>query len=689
VTGAWLASLLAQIADSPTVVQQTHPSDSVVVESPLPGGAAEVARFLLNTVPQWVQIGGVFVAAIVALAVVAVLFRRRRAISTWIMARDRSSKILLASVAGVLLVVILGAGAATWNYTQHSNAFCTGCHVMKPAFQKFAEVANKHADLSCHECHQQPISASIHQMYMWVAERPEKIGSHTKLENQVCERCHVTGDTARWQHIRTTAGHRVHLESDSASLKDLQCVTCHGAEVHSFKPVIQTCGQSGCHSSEDTDIVLGKMATQTNQHCLSCHQFTADVPALATRDSARATLIPGSQQCQSCHEMRGVLGEFVEGKDPHAGKCGSCHNPHTQKTPAAAAATCATAGCHANWKDEPFHMGASHRRVAGVANRCITCHVPHQAKVDASDCQGCHESVRARGGLRPPVRFDTSAALRRRDTTTVPRVASPPDTEWRHAAPANPPLAGPVWSHRGGPFALDPGDSATPFTPDLTTSEEVDSDVRFSALPAADTFPHARHVKLACLVCHQTGSGPGRLTFERPRGCSICHHQAPGQAKCETCHRTEQYGQPRPKPITVTVPGHQPSARNVDFVHAQHSARPCLECHTTPVTLALAPAKAQCQDCHVEHHAVERTCASCHRVAEARVAHPTPEIAHQRCDACHTRATIERLTPTRSFCSTCHAPKATNHYEPRECTVCHFLTEPAAYRSRLITPPPT
>jgi hypothetical protein len=386
--------------------------------------------------------------------------------------------------------------------------------------------------------------------------------------------------------------------------------------------------------------------------------------------------------------MRTALGEFVTGKDPHGGKCGSCHNPHTQKTPGAAAATCATAGCHANWKDEPFHMGASHRRVAAVANRCSTCHVPHQAKVDASDCQACHETVRARGSLRPPVRFDTSAALRRRDTTASPRSPPPPETEWRHTAPVASPHAVPERSHRGGPFVLDPGDGGIPPAPELMTSEEVDSDVRFSALSAADTFPHSRHVKLACLVCHQTGSGSGRLTFERPRGCSICHHQAPGQAKCETCHRTEQYGQPKPKSVTVTVPGHQPVARNVEFVHAQHAARPCLECHTTPVTLGLTPVKAQCQDCHVEHHAVERTCASCHRMTAARIAHPTPEIAHQRCDACHTRTTIERLTPTRSFCSTCHAPKAMNHYEPRECTVCHFLAEPAVYRSELITPPP-
>src|SRR6185436_12687281 len=109
----------------------------------------------------------------------------------------------------------------------------------------------------------------------WVAERPLKIKEHSKVPNRVCEGCHVTADTAKWQRIAATAGHRVHLESDSASLKNLQCVKCHGVEVHRFRAVDKTCGQSDCHKTTDTDIVLGKMALQTVRHCAGCHAFTA------------------------------------------------------------------------------------------------------------------------------------------------------------------------------------------------------------------------------------------------------------------------------------------------------------------------------------------------------------------------------------------------------------------------------
>jgi hypothetical protein len=620
------------------------------------------------------QIGGVVVAAVVGAAVLWYLFRRRRTIRDWLASRTRGVQLALAAVAMMLVAGVVGMGAATWNYTQHSNDFCTGCHVMNPAFQKFGNAENKHGELSCHACHQQSLAASARQLYIWVAERPERIGEHAKVANQVCETCHVTGDTATWQRVAATAGHRVHLESDSSALRDLQCVSCHGVEAHRFRPAAETCGQSGCHEASETGIVLGKMAAQTVRHCTSCHGFTADVPALATRDSARSTLVPGKQECLGCHEMRRVLGDFDEAKDPHGGKCGTCHNPHVQKTTAEARATCATSGCHADWRDEPFHVGASHRRVGA---QCLTCHLPHQAKADASDCVACHTSVRERGLLRPPLPFDTTRALRRVST------AAP------HAAAATSPS---VWhSVMSGPAADDAPIPAFSGQPMLREADDGPPDGHDAGValwrppPAApDSFPHARHAaKLACLTCHETGAGHGRLTFEPPRGCAICHHQAPAQARCASCHRTEEYAAPKPVTVTVAVPGRQPNERPVDFLHARHVSRTCVECHTTPVTLAPSPAAAQCRDCHTDHHAAGRQCSACHTIADPKIAHTSPDVAHQRCGACHTATTIAQLTPTRSFCATCHAAKATDHYDQRECTVCHFLAEPAVYRSKL------
>ncbi len=203
----------------------------------------------------------------------------------------------------------------------------------------------------------------------------------------------------------------------------------------------------------------------------------------------------------------------------------------------------------------------------------------------------------------------------------------------------------------------------------------------------ADTFAHSKHVKVKCLECHRTGERHGRLTFERPLGCAGCHHQSPASTKCETCHQPVTYGAAKQATMTVTLPGRSPNPRRVEFLHARHTSKSCVVCHTTPVTLAPSPATAACRNCHAEHHGPERTCSSCHRISEPRASHQTLDTAHRRCDACHTATTVARLTPTRSFCSACHAAKTRGHYDAKECSTCHFLATPAEYQSRLSSPP--
>lgn len=679
----------------------TVPIDSTVTDSPLPTGVSEMVRWLLNTVPPWMQIGGVVLGIFVVALVTVYLFRRRATLWAWV---TRQTRPVHGAMVAVLLLVIVTAGIAgqaSWNYTQHSNEFCTGCHVMNPAFQRFSAVTNKHQELSCHDCHQQSIFASMRQLYFWVAERPEDIGQHSKVPDPVCEGCHVTADTAKWQRIKQTAGHRVHLESDSSALDKVQCVTCHGAEVHRFRPVAETCGQSGCHKTDETRIVLGKMAVQTVRHCTSCHAFTADVPQLATTDSARGTMKPGQTECLGCHEMQTVLADFNRRAEPHGAKCGTCHNPHLQKLPADARTSCTTAGCHDNWRDTPFHVGDKHRR---IGTQCTTCHVPHAAKVDASGCESCHRRVRGASQYRPPLPFDTLEALNRIRRATPPDGPPPPAAPFRGGEhPQGGPSADDDWSSAedDGPvmssssaYAVRSAHSAPSTTALLYTAPLRTTALRTdlpAALPqdrraAADSFPHARHTKVACLTCHGSGDGHGKLVFERPRGCQLCHHQDPAPGKCVSCHREERYARPREARVTITVPGNAPKPRMVTFQHARHASKPCTACHTTPVSMIPGPDKAACQGCHVEHHGAQRTCATCHQIADPKAAHTPIEKTHRQCDACHTPAAIAPLTPTRSLCGACHQQKASGHYDGRECTTCHFLATPEAYRARLTTP---
>ena len=617
------------------------------MQSPLPGGLSAIFRFLFD-VPQWIQIGGAVVGGLVGIAVLVMVWRSRARIITWFRTRPRPV-IITIGVVGVLALSGFAAGNAyLWHYTQHDNGFCTGCHVMHTAYGKFTK--SQHSQLECHDCHQQPLTASMWQLVVWVAERPDKIPAHAKVPNNVCARCHVTGKKEVWQRVASTAGHRVHLESDSSALRGIQCVTCHGAEVHQFQPAARTCGQAGCH--ENLTFTLGKMRAQaTSLHCVACHKFTADVPALATRDSAAGSLVPGQQQCMTCHQKVVATANFDAAKDPHNGTCGDCHNPHTQHVAADAAKTCASAGCHSDWRKSPFHTGVRHR---DVASQCTLCHEPHQARVDASDCAGCHQAVAGRKTgkrtIAPPVPFDTTRALLQGAMAPLPD-DDPPRGKGDIPPPTDPP-------RRPGFLA---------------------------AIPApADTFPHDRHKSLACITCHVSQREHGKLTFVAPRGCQICHHQQPAQSNCATCHAAGELATPHEETIRVAVKATPGRTRSVGFNHASHQAVKCVDCHTAPVSLSPDSAVRTCTSCHTSHHAADRACSGCHTGDGLQSAHKPALATHTGCDRCHRTETVAELSPTRSLCLTCHQPQR-DHYADRQCTVCHFQASPEAYRAHLVT----
>jgi len=638
--------------------------DSVVVRSPLPDPLVPLVQWIFQR-PSWVMISGIVIGTLIAIAALVFLWRRRRLLWTWFRTRDRGIKLALGGALGAVLLLIVAGGVKTNEYIMHDNDFCKGCHVFVPSGQLFVQpdtgtylivnqLEGKHDTLSCHACHPFELKAQTKELFYWMVERPDKIPPHAQVPKTICEQCHVQGAAKRtWQRIASTAGHRTHLESDSASLKDVQCLTCHARSAHRFTPAATTCAQKGCHLTDDVKIRLGRMAARfdpANQkplpneeklYCNSCHQFTAEAQFVSL-DSAAGTLRPGQRQCFGCHEMRQLLSSFDPAKDPHGGSCGMCHNAHRDVKPKDALKSCAEAGCHSNWRSVPFHVGAAHQK---VAQRCETCHQPHSARVDASDCTGCHTEVRKGGGrMQPPVPFDTTKALQQSARPLIERGRSRGQGD---APPGDPPAR-----------VSDP-----------------------AAFPA-DTFSHQRHRQLACITCHSSTARRSSLTFEPPRGCQICHHQGPARSQCATCHEKEQLPATNEVTVQVAVPKHQPRPRTVAFAHSEHSGLSCVQCHTVPVSLAPESKVERCLTCHDDHHATNRDCAACHQTAEIDDVHALPVDAHAGCVQCHQSATVARLTPTRSFCLTCHSPKV-DHYAPTECTECHFQASPEAYRPHL------
>ena len=634
---------------------QATQADSGLVPSPLPDPIVHVVQWIFQR-PGWIMILGLILAVMVAAVAVRFLWKHRHALWTWLTTRSRGTKILMVSVVGVFFLAVAGVGYKANDYMEHDNDFCRGCHVFVPAGQPFVrpdtgtylivnQLQGKHDTLQCHQCHLPDKIAQAQELLLWMVDRPDKVPPHAKVPPAVCKGCHELGAAKKtWQEITSTAGHRVHFENDSLKAKNIECLTCHARSAHRFLPADSTCAQSGCHITRDVTIRLGSMAGQSGLHCAVCHAFTAEVPKLATVDSATGTLRPGEKQCFSCHQMRLRLADFDPRYDPHKGQCGMCHNPHENVKPADALKSCATSGCHADWEKVEFHTGKIHRK---AVENCETCHTPHAARVDASDCAGCHERVRGTvtGGKvrKPPLPFDTTKALR--------SVSVLPD---------------PIGPHGKGDA---PPDEYPP--------------AAFVSVAPADSFEHARHKDLTCITCHRTSSRSADLSFTPPRGCQICHHSSTAGHTCAECHEASSLG-PKTSRVTVTVPAHAPRPREVTFRHAQHEDVACKQCHTTPVSLEAAPAVKECAACHEQHHTEAKDCAACHAGGNITAPHTPPALAHQACTFCHANADIAPLVPTRPFCLTCHQPQA-EHFPPQECTSCHLGESPAEWRPHLLS----
>lgn len=637
------------------------PGDTMTVFSP-PRDISAVERVIrwFFSVPQWVQLAGAALAIIVALVALVLVWRNARAIRAHFRERHLTTPIFWKTVIGLLAVTLLlgmaGGGTTFFFYSQNNNQFCLSCHTLHDeVYQRFQQ--SKHhriANLRCHDCHDEPLVAEMTQVAKWMLFRPGEVGPHAPVPREVCATCHIKQNAdSTWERIASTAGHRVHLQTDTAKVLRIECLTCHGVTAHRFVPVAQTCAQAGCH--KQTEIRLGKMAGQTSLHCVTCHQFTAPVADTGTAHAALAQLVPGERNCLGCHEMRRVIERFVPANDPHKGQCGACHNPHTQTTPRAAFKTCTNSGCHTRPDTlTPFHRGIH----TSALTNCGACHQEHTWKVRGKACLDCHSNIYnlpAKPAFRPPQRSSMTDWLPGGGTPRRSRFALMNDVETLMLALRA------VVAARIEPF-LAPQTAVGPDTV---------------------SFSHATHRAVACAACHSS-SGPthGSVTLRSVRDCQQCHHETTvnklgnGPAACLQCHKSSTLPE-RPQVVEMRTSPSVTHTRTLPFGHATHTTVACVNCHTTPVTLAAA---AQCSGCHVNHHEPTRECRTCH---DGYAAHRGQQV-HLGCagSGCHSDRAVLALSSARNVCLACHADQV-QHKPGRDCGTCHRVQwAPAAAGAR-------
>lgn len=586
--------------------------------------AGHLFRFLFSGVPQWIQIAGILIGVPVAIIVVWLVWKRRRRIWGWWLSRRAVARL---AIIALIFVVVAGAatsGVAGYTYMMHDNDFCQSCHIMDTAWNRFQVSAHK--NIQCHACHRQPLYVSTVELYYWVTQRMMEVPAHDKVPSSVCEDCHMQkGADSILTQVMLTAGHAVHLRSDSSALKDVQCVTCHGRDFHIFIPSNNTCTQSGCHTT--IRVNLGAMSKQAFPHCTICHDFKSRVPLSVTVAEAKTRLTPQAIDCFSCHQMTQQIKAFDLYLDPHKGNCGICHEPHKQQQPNEAWKTCAESQCHGS----PDTLTAFHRGLAGhVMRQCGSCHVAHSWRLKGANCISCHKAINL-------------------------------DVPLRHTAALDPPTAAPVWlaslssvAH----FASFQHPVARSFPPAALS--------RPQPVPQDSTFRHSVHKALACTDCHSTTNTHGGLKFTAPAGCLACHHSARQTVECTTCHTTDSLPT-RTLPVSFAISARpQPVSRPLTFAHARHRSLACTTCHGSDVRRSVT---RTCASCHAEHHTATADCAGCHPTA--REGHD--RTAHDGCARCHTDPVVAALPPSRPVCLACHQAQR-DHYPTGDCATCHALT---------------
>jgi nitrate/TMAO reductase-like tetraheme cytochrome c subunit len=523
--------------------------------------------------------------------------------------------LLFAGVASV----IIGAPIAykAHDYIQNDPSFCTSCHIMDDAFDRWSH--SGHKDVNCHTCHPGDIASNLHQVWVTFTTDQKTVKKHAEVSPEICGQCHLSNDP-KWKQIAETAGHKLHYGQ-----LGVQCVTCHAAEIHQFRPTDEMC--KGCHYTQ----TVGLTAMQRN-HCTSCHNFLAP---------ASEGLRPSNEKCGECH-AQGLDGAPALATGWHEGvTCGDCHPVHdprfaaNEDAPTRDGAARPCVECHDDVPDPTFVFGGADLKgrprattgLPGVGHdRCDSCHVPHSAVAPVERCRDCHADAAARLPVDGP------------HVCTDCHVAHEPDVDPRgrcddcHRDTETLARETPVAAHR-----------------DCTSCHEAHA-------PSAPRAP-------ACATCHVDEARLARAGGPAAhQECAGCHkvHAPESPRRCANCHG---------EPTAADAP---PAHRDCDNCHKPHGSplageAKCAECHAKPAQQAALgpPEHARCRDCHTAHDprpVPKDTCGACHTV--------TADAPHADCTSCHPR---HDRRPPAAICASCHEDKVHRGVPAghADCTGCH------------------
>ena len=295
---------------------------------------------------------------------------------------------------------------------------------------------------------------------------------------------------------------------------------------------------------------LQPLPNEEQLYCNSCHQFTAEAQ-FVSQDSASGIAHP--RLAPVLRLPRDAAAAWRPSIRPRirTGQLRDVPQPAHRREAHGRAQVLRRRGLSRRLAGVAFHVGRGAPQ--GGASSCQTCHVPHAARVDASDCTGCHESVR-KGGASSAHR---SRSIRPRRCSRASRLIEPRPLERCIA-----------WSSRAARGARHlpgepPGADRRPALP--LTPSPINAIADSPASPATRTSSPTRnaHVRAAPRL---PDLPPPAAGLERMR-------DLPSGVRAVRA---------RPVTVEVSVPRQLPRSRGVPFEHAKHADLACIEVPSRP-----------------------------------------------------------------------------------------------------------
>ncbi|HET9751456.1 MAG TPA: hypothetical protein VFP52_00780 [Myxococcales bacterium] len=245
-------------------------------------------------------------------------------------------------------------------YVSSDARFCATCHQASPEFALWN--SGGHSRIACQKCHHATPAQGVSMLSAFLLGRQPGSGGHGSVEIGSCAACHLSHDRA-WVQVGASRGHRIH-----ALEQKIACIRCHGAAVHRFEPVVQSCRE--CHGEH-----MVNLKGMQRLHCFACHDFL----------SVDTDLRPSRRDCLRCHQAEGLSAQSFPEDAPMRFTCSGCHKPHQAR------ALIECASCHDRMATAGLHRLPSHRE-------CGACHRPHSWISDRNECLRCHRTAPAHAG---------------------------------------------------------------------------------------------------------------------------------------------------------------------------------------------------------------------------------------------------------------------------------------------------